>query len=242
MKRRLFSILRLLLILLAMPTNLPAWGQAPSSNASPVPPASAGPAERRDASGFAPAPAWERYQEIIQRNPFLRERSSGRRSGSATPGTEGEAPASFWTLRGVMLVNDQPVVLLEESPPGRVLRLRHGQSFALGMIQVDGLDQIRLVLADGSFRSWSIGQSISSEGELISPPENATVSERSAPPSTSTSSAEAVSPAAAPPTARAEEQARGSPSTSTEPARPVSPATSEILERLRARRQQELAR
>lgn len=94
--------------------------------------------------------AWEKYQIILQRNIFSRQRGSIRqrevdeRPGRVvTPSLE-----SYFLLKGIVQEDSKFIAFIEDNRGGGILRLREGDSVARGIIKALNLDSIVYQLED----------------------------------------------------------------------------------------------
>jgi hypothetical protein len=109
--------------------------------------AAAGPAGDADSRPAAPEDPWARYQLILDRNIFSRQRGPIRR-----PGEERETPVvvpnpeSHFVLKGIVQENDEFIAFIEDTQAGTVLRLRKDERVARGTIKSLSLDGIEYQL------------------------------------------------------------------------------------------------
>jgi len=98
----------------------------------------------------APQDAWAKYQIILQRNIFsrqrgpLRQRQQNERSGR----TIAPNPESYFLLKGIVQENGTFIAFLEDTRGGGILRLRKGDSVARGVIKALSLDSVEYQLED----------------------------------------------------------------------------------------------
>ncbi len=110
--------------------------QAPTDSAEPSP-------------AGQPDP-WQKYDIILKRNIFSRQRAPIRRQEERR---EPEAvvvpnPESYYLLKGIVQENDTFIAFVENTQGGVVLRLRAGDRVARGTIKALNLDSIEYELED----------------------------------------------------------------------------------------------
>lgn len=92
---------------------------------------------------------WARYQVILQRNIFSRQRSPlrQRRAAQARPVVT-RNPESYLLLKGIVQEDGTFIAFVEDTQGNRVLRLREGDSVARGTVKNFTLDSIEYQLED----------------------------------------------------------------------------------------------
>ncbi len=182
-------------------------------------PVTAGPAGDADSKSAAPQDLWAKYQLILERNIFSRQRGPLRR-----PGEDREAapvvvpnPESHFVLKGIVQENNEFIAFIEDTQAGAVLRLRKDERVARGAIKSLSLDGIEYQLEE---RTSTINLGYDLEGKL-GPISASPAPKPAAPtPTTPTPAVAPTSPAGQPPAATGDE--------------------AEILRRLMEQRKQEL--
>jgi hypothetical protein len=98
----------------------------------------------QDATAPEPQDAWTKYQIILQRNIFSRQRSPVRqRQSSDRPrAVVVPNPESYFLLKGIVQEGDKFIAFIEDNRSNSVLRLREGDGVARGIIKNFTLDSI----------------------------------------------------------------------------------------------------
>ncbi len=98
----------------------------------------------------APQDSWAKYQLILERNIFSRQRGPVRR-----PGEDGDAgpvkvpdPETHFILKGIVQENNEFIAFIEDTQAGTVLRLRQDDRIARGVIKALSLDGIEYQLEE----------------------------------------------------------------------------------------------
>lgn len=118
----------------------------------------------------AAAPSWERYQILVQRNIFSKERGRAqeeRRERTREPEKEaapvavppGPKPEADIQLIGILQKDGELVAFLENNKTGAVQAIRQGGAIARGTISTITLDSIDYSY-DGSVSTVSIGKNL----------------------------------------------------------------------------------
>jgi hypothetical protein len=179
----------------------------------------------------APPDPWAKYQIILDRNIFSRQRGPVRR-----PGEDAEAgpvavpnPETHFILKGVVQENNEFIAFIEDTQAGTVLRLRRDDRIARGAIKALTLDGIDYQLEE---RTTAVKLGYDLEGNL-GPVSVPAVVSQPAP----------TAPAAAAQSGGATRPAASAPSVTSAPAgQQPAPAGDEadILKRLMEQRKQQL--
>lgn len=124
------AILHFRFCILLVVLSLPAFGQGTTSP--------------------EPQDAWTKYQIIMQRNVFSRQRSPirQRQSGERPTAIVAPNPESYFLLKGIVQEADKFIAFLEDNRSNNVLRLREGDSVARGIVKDFTLDSIEYQLED----------------------------------------------------------------------------------------------
>jgi hypothetical protein len=116
----------------------------------------------RDAAG--PQDTWAKYQIILQRNIFSRQRGPiRRRERDIQPVTRRVVtpnPESYFLLRGISQEDDTFIAFVEDTRSGEVLRLHEGDSVARGKVKALTLDSIEYQLGEDSTITIAMGQDL----------------------------------------------------------------------------------
>jgi len=170
--------------------------------------------------------SWEKYRLLADRNIFVRDRRAPR---PAHHGPSGPAPTldagRHMVLTGTARQRDEFLAFFEDSRTGRTLWAQVGDSLLDGRIKAITLNGVEYE-SDGTTTMVKIGYSLTGEA----PPPPALTREVGTPPAE-------PEPDKTPATAPAPGPEEGKPGASS-PA--PAPALTEILERMRQRREQEL--
>ena len=104
----------------------------------------------QDTTAAGPQDTWTKYQIILQRNIFSRQRGPIRQSQlSERPRTVVTPnPESYFLLKGIVQEGDKFIAFLEDTRGSAVLKLREGDSVARGVVKNFTLDAIEYQLAD----------------------------------------------------------------------------------------------
>ncbi len=93
---------------------------------------------------------WARYDIILRRNIFSRNRQAFRpREATEEPQQVAMPnPESYYILKGIVQENDEFIAFVEDKRNGGVLRLREGDSVARGLIKALNLDTLDYEMGD----------------------------------------------------------------------------------------------
>jgi hypothetical protein len=92
---------------------------------------------------------WAKYEVILQRNMFSRQRVPIRLKEAVKEAPRAMPnPESYFLLKGVVQENSQFIAFVEDKQTGSVLRLRQGDRVARGTIKSLNLDGVEYQLAD----------------------------------------------------------------------------------------------
>jgi hypothetical protein len=88
---------------------------------------------------------WAKYQIILERNIFSRQRGPIREPGAPEEPREIAVPnpESYFILKGIVQEDSEFIAFVEDTRTSQVLRLRRGDSVARGTIAALGLDEIQ---------------------------------------------------------------------------------------------------
>jgi len=95
--------------------------------------------------------AWARYEIILTRNIFSRQRVSPRQrefEEQERPPQVMPNPESYFRLKGIVQEDGVFIAFIEDTRSSSVLRLRQGQSVARGIVKSLTLDSIEYEFAD----------------------------------------------------------------------------------------------
>ncbi len=108
-----------------------------------------------------PQDAWAKYQVILQRNIFSRQRGPVRQTqlGERPSTVVTPNPESYFLLKGIVQEGDKFIAFLEDNRSNGVLRLREGDSVARGVVRNFSLDSIEYQL-DGRTISVPLGRDL----------------------------------------------------------------------------------
>jgi hypothetical protein len=178
-----------------------------------------------------PQDAWAKYQIILDRNIFSRQRGPVRRPGEDRDSGPVKLPnpETHFVLKGIVQENNEFIAFIEDTQAGMVLQLRKDDHVARGVIKALSLDGIEYQLEEHT-TAVKLGYDL--EGHLgpVSAPAPASLPAPAAP----------VAPAQPGTTAR---PAAPTPGVTSPPAgQPAAPAGDEadILRRLMEQRRQQL--
>lgn len=97
----------------------------------------------------APRDPWAKYELILERNMFSRQRGSRRqRDEGSSREVAVPNPESYFRLKGIVQEDGTFIAFLEDTRTSSVLKLHAGDSVARGMIKTLTLDTIEYQLAD----------------------------------------------------------------------------------------------
>ena len=93
---------------------------------------------------------WARYNVILQRNIFSRQRTAfrPRDRNSESQVVAVPNPETHFVLRGIAQEDNQVIAFIEDTQGGGVLRLRQGDRVARGAIKTLSLDALEYQLED----------------------------------------------------------------------------------------------
>jgi hypothetical protein len=108
------------------------------------------PANSAESSPTGQPDPWQKYDIILQRNIFSRQRAPARPRGETKEPKQVAIPnpESYFLLKGVVQENDTFIAFVENTQGGGVLRLRAGDPVARGTIKALNLDSIEYQLGD----------------------------------------------------------------------------------------------
>jgi len=107
------------------------------------------PVERRSSRRAVKDEQWAKYEIILDRNMFSRQRIPVRRGDDTPPPPPiMPNPESYFLLKGVAQENNQFIAFVEDKKTGVVLRLRQGDHVARGEIKSLTLDSLEYQLQD----------------------------------------------------------------------------------------------
>ncbi|MCL5282591.1 MAG: hypothetical protein M1376_22115 [Planctomycetes bacterium] len=169
---------------------------APSGTTPAVPPASkdgqAGRTTKQAEPTRAPAPAarrprsergeqWAKYNIILDRNMFSRERVPSRPQDAVAERPKVVPnPESYLLLKGVVQENNQFLAFVEDKRTGTVLRLREGDSVARGTVKSLTLDGLQYQFQDKTI-SVSLGSDLEGGSGALTASDLASFSSMAAP-------------------------------------------------------------
>jgi hypothetical protein len=101
---------------------------------------------------------WARYQIILERNIFSRQRGPIRPPGDTQEPREVVVPnpESYFLLKGIVQEGDEFIAFIEDTRSAQILRLRAGHSVARGVIADLSLDTLEYEL-EGQKRTVRMG-------------------------------------------------------------------------------------
>ena len=104
----------------------------------------------QDTTSPEPQNVWTKYQIILQRNIFSRQRSAirQRQSSDRPKAVVVPNPESYFLLKGIVQEADKFIAFIEDNRSNSVLRLREGDSVARGIVKNFTLDAIEYQLED----------------------------------------------------------------------------------------------
>lgn len=104
----------------------------------------------QDTTSPEPQNVWTKYQIILQRNIFSRQRSAirQRQSSDRPRAVVVPNPESYFLLKGIVQEADKFIAFIEDNRSNSVLRLREGDSVARGIVKNFTLDAIEYQLED----------------------------------------------------------------------------------------------
>jgi hypothetical protein len=133
----------------AAPTGRITGSAEPNAAAKPAESRSSRPVERPPARRPVQDEQWAKYDIILARNMFSRQRVPSRpRDDTPPPPRVMPNPESYLLLKGVVQENNQFIAFVEDKQSGSVLRLRQGDHVARGTIKSVNLDGLEYQLAD----------------------------------------------------------------------------------------------
>ena len=105
-------------------------------------------ARGRDASGQKDA--WAKYEIILQRNIFSRNRRAFRPQESREEPQQVAMPnpESYYILKGIVQEDNEFIAFVEDKRGGTVLQLRQGDNVARGVIKTLNLDTLEYEMGD----------------------------------------------------------------------------------------------
>jgi len=97
-----------------------------------------------------PRDPWAKYELILERNMFSRQRGARRQQGDGGPRQEVAVPnpESYFRLKGIVQEDGRFIAFIEDTRSNSVLKLHAGDSVARGTIKTLTLDTIEYQLAD----------------------------------------------------------------------------------------------
>ena len=115
----------------------------------------------QDTTAAEPQDAWAKYQVILQRNIFSRQRGPVRQRqlGERPTTVVIPNPEAYFLLKGIVLEGDKFIAFLEDNRGSGVLRLREGDSVARGVVKNFTLDSIEYQL-EGRAISVPLGRDL----------------------------------------------------------------------------------
>ena len=133
----------------AAPTGRITGPVEPNAAAKSAESRSSRPVERPPARRPVQDEQWAKYDIILARNMFSRQRVPSRpRDDTPPPPRVMPNPESYLLLKGVAQENSQFIAFVEDKQNGSVLRLRQGDHVARGTIKSVNLDGLEYQLAD----------------------------------------------------------------------------------------------
>ncbi len=133
----------------AAPTGRITGPVEPNAAAKSAESRSSRPVERPPARRPVQDEQWAKYDIILARNMFSRQRVPSRpRDDTPPPPRVMPNPESYLLLKGVAQENSQFIAFVEDKQSGSVLRLRQGDHVARGTIKSVNLDGLEYQLAD----------------------------------------------------------------------------------------------
>ncbi len=102
----------------------------------------------QDATG--PQDVWAKYEIILTRNIFSRNRTPAQRTELREEPKQVAMPnpESYYVLNGIVQEDNEFVAFVEDKRGGGVLRLRQGDSIARGLVKALSLDTLEYQMAD----------------------------------------------------------------------------------------------
>jgi hypothetical protein len=102
----------------------------------------------QDASGQKDA--WAKYEIILQRNIFSRNRQAFRPQESREEPQQVAMPnpESYYVLKGIVQEDSEFIAFVEDKRDGGILRLRQGDEIARGVIKALNLDTLEYEMGD----------------------------------------------------------------------------------------------
>ncbi|HUV65445.1 MAG TPA: hypothetical protein VMW24_16230 [Sedimentisphaerales bacterium] len=115
----------------------------------------------QDTTAAGPQDTWAKYQIILQRNIFSRQRGPIRQSQriTRTRPVVVPNPESYFLLKGIVQEGGKFIAFLEDTQGNGVLKLREGDSVARGVLKNFTLDSIEYQLAE-QVVSVALGQDL----------------------------------------------------------------------------------
>jgi len=153
----------------------------------------------------------QKYDVLVERNMFSRQRGAARKSRSAQEVVP--PPEHFMVLTGLVRQNGEYFAFLEDSKKGTVTRVHAGEAVLGGRVSSVALDAIEYTKESGTVKV-KLGQNLEGGDRPSAPPSNATA--------TGTSEGAGNAPQAAPNSG------------------PATAPAGDIVEQLKQRRQKEL--
>ncbi len=131
---------------------------------------------------------WAKYNIILDRNMFSRERVPSRPQGEVVERPKVVPnPESYLLLKGVVQENNQFIAFVEDKRTGTVLRLREGDTVARGMVKALTLDGLQYQFQDKTI-PVSMGSDLEGGSGAITAGDLASFSSMAAPAASSTGS------------------------------------------------------
>jgi hypothetical protein len=111
--------------------------------------------------------SWSRYQIILQRNIFSRQRGPIRQRRARNRAIVTRNPESYLVLKGLVQEDDTFIAFVENTQNNTVLTLREGDSIARGTVKKFTLDSIEYYL-EGKAINVTLGRDLEGEQGTLS--------------------------------------------------------------------------
>ena len=147
------------------------------------------PGERRPSPRTNRGEQWAKYNLILDRNMFSRQRVPSRpQEAAAERPRVMPNPESYFLLKGVVQENNQFIAFVEDKRTGSVLRLREGDTVARGLVKSLNLDGLQYQFQDKAI-PVSLGSDLEGGSGAITAGDLANFSATAAPAASSAGSA-----------------------------------------------------
>jgi len=150
--------------LAAGPAAQPGTQPAAPPTTQPAPATATTPVPASRTPELFPRRSPDRYEVLVQRNIFLRHSGGEGRSEGGGGRSPAHSAGASWALTGIVLIASDQVAFIENMQTGETLRLRAGQDSPAGRILRIAPDYIELAGAE-SLRRIDIGLQLN--GEIV---------------------------------------------------------------------------